>query len=73
MELIKQESDNILFFWHPELLSYRSFSDIDSGRGLVGNYADFFRRETGHHEDDYLLLLQGERIAVLAMQFSIES
>ena len=57
MELIEQESYNILLFGHPELLSYGSFSDIDSGWGLSGDYADFFGRETGHHEDYYLLLL----------------
>lgn len=43
MELFKHKSDNILFFGHPELFSYGRFSDIDSGRGLSCNYADFFR------------------------------
>lgn len=58
--MIEQESDNILLFGDPELLPYGSFSDVNSGRGLSGNYADFLRRKTGHHEDDYLFLFQSE-------------
>lgn len=69
MELIKQESDNILFFGHPELLPYGRFSDIDGGRGLSCDYADLLRRKTGHHEDYNLFLLRSERLAVLSCSF----